>query len=47
MLRKALTLFLMAALLWLAGCATVTPAADPGAHYGPCAQKMPYYYCGH
>ena len=46
MLRKALILLLTIALLWLSGCATVTPVTDPGAHYGPCADVMPYWYCG-
>jgi hypothetical protein len=46
MLRKAFILLLMVALLWLSSCGAVAPVTDPGAHFGPCAQKMPYYYCG-
>lgn len=46
MLLKALLLFLTVALLWSSGCASVTPNTDPGAPFGACAKKMPYYYCG-
>jgi hypothetical protein len=46
MLRKVIILCLAVTLLWLSGCATVTPITDPGAAYGPCAQVMPYWYCG-
>jgi hypothetical protein len=44
--RKAIILLLMAAVLWLLGCATVTPVADQGEFFGPCAKMMPYWYCG-
>jgi uncharacterized protein YceK len=46
-MKKAFVLLIIAALLWLSGCATITPATDPGDPYGPCADWMPYYYCGH
>ena len=46
MLKTTFILLSMLALLWLAGCAAVTPNTDPGAAYGPCAQRMPYWYCG-
>jgi hypothetical protein len=46
MLRKMIILLLMVALLWLSGCATVTPVTNRGVSYGPCAQVMPYWYCG-
>jgi len=46
MLRKAFILLLMVALLWLSACGTITPVTDPGASSGPCADRMPYWYCG-
>jgi len=46
MFRNALILVLVTALLFLAGCVTVTPVTDRGAAFGPCAQMMPYWYCG-
>ena len=46
MLRKSHILLLMVALWWLSGCTTVSPITDPAARYGPCAQQMPYWYCG-
>lgn len=46
MLRRAFILSVMGALFWLSGCAGITPATDLGDHYGPCADWMPYYYCG-
>jgi len=46
MSKKAFTLLLTVALLWLSGCVTVTPNTDPGAAFGSCAKRMPYYYCG-
>ena len=43
MLRKAIILLLLAALLWLSGCVT---ASSPNAAYGTCAQRMDVRYCG-
>jgi hypothetical protein len=45
MLKKALILLSMVAVLWLSGCVTTDP--NPGkAAYGPCADKMDVVYCG-
>ena len=46
MITNRLTLLLIAALIGLSSCATITPVTDRGAAYGPCADWMPYYYCG-
>jgi hypothetical protein len=46
MWKKALILSLAVVLLWLSGCASVTPVTDPAAPHGPCADRMPYWYCG-
>jgi hypothetical protein len=46
MLKKALTTLLILALLWLWGCTGIDLVNDPGATYGNCAKRMPYYYCG-
>ena len=45
MLRKALVLLSMVALLWLSGCATVTPHTHPGVASGPCGDMMAYASC--
>gem|GEM_PF-2913702 len=46
MLRKAIMCLVPLVLLWLSGCAAVTPNTDPGTPFGSCAKRMPYYYCG-
>ncbi|MGE5841051.1 MAG: hypothetical protein ACM335_02155 [Deltaproteobacteria bacterium] len=45
-MQKTLVLLTVVALLWLSACAGITPATDPAVRYGPCADWMPYYYCG-
>jgi protein involved in sex pheromone biosynthesis len=45
MLKKFLILLLMAALLWLSGCAT-TGVSDRSAAFGTCTSMMDARYCG-
>jgi len=45
MLRKYVILLLMAALLWLSGCAT-TGVSDRSSAYGTCTSMMDPRYCG-
>ena len=45
MLRKAFMVLAMVALLWLSGCATVTPLTDLGTASSPCGEMVAYANC--
>jgi uncharacterized protein YceK len=45
MLRKAFIVLSIVALLWLSGCATVTPLTDLGDSSSPCGEMGAYANC--